>query len=1014
MLSAEQIRLDIAQKRVAYGWKIFQNHGIVDVDAEVPILEPNGVPLEDIAAELFPDRKPEAFDIREAVQVDLAAFEEILAGEYDPQIKERNPRGRDPTINTEDGLVNCLHLAFAGILTSSVSQASRDMYVKGLKKSYDGVEVGNLLGIGIRSFRESVDKKQRIVFDKYPITTSPSGNYTYVDKETLLKMLKVISTSVLFAEVADHLTNVYGLRPQTAGHLVPRFARKPKDFVALEDPYSGHRIYHHKLLGLYNAMSLNSLNTLMNVVRRDKRILDTHIKTAEVGRKLRTTPNRLLENGDLPGREVHTLRPRSGLQFYVCDDDIEEYHRIVKERKLSRERYLNLAQLCDRLERVGVLYEPNNIPSWIREEAMKLNPNGIYCISVEQVGSVIGRMKKEERHSQDYRTYCRIKNLKLNEGHGSFERDFDEFSKSKRIAASVRRNFDFTYNGIHIRNLDPRDHDVDAIVAEIVEKNRKAMEELRGEIAKAGLDVEESYTDATTLYIPIKNGGKLGTLFPTCKNTDLFQLKNRLIEREIAKRVFGYHEFVSLPDLLEIAKRVKNFDEIMESTKAVDEVSSATGLGIKYIKLLAVDGFLPSLTVGIPYSNEIRRRYTNADVEVIQGRNRLVSLVDIHRMALREKVLIGFKPFYMQFQGFKERYSPDELEYERTQTSYSYAYAQAFLTYMKRKAGIESKVDEMEQARFVLPRDLVRAEKMNVDTLLSIPISETSHGTLHSLALYCKVNEDQVGLKAKVVKHMTERFNTAVLGEDRENDLNLNELAMSTIWGAFLSYDLYSGTPFLEHFNGHVKTFMDPYLILEKPIEEMDEVDFYTLALGCKRGNSNGLAEKLGRHFEDLFVDTALGRTRAKAVELRGYAAREVWEVFRTYDLDSGTLFMDHFRTYIGRSFAPDERRGYERHLRGDKLFSDPATKTDGDDRMFGDTIEYEGPDSETQLELAEQRHALYQSLGSLDETQRAVLLGFYFEDRSVLELAQQLGKDEAAVNSMLEEGIDHMRELMQ
>ena len=326
---------------------------------------------------------------------------------------------------------------------------------------------------------------------------------------------------------------------------------------------------------------------------------------------------------------------------------------------------------------------------------------------------------------------------------------------------------------------------------------------------------------------------------------------------------------------------------------------------------------IPCVQVKTPYSSKALYRYTPKQVERIQGRTRQLTFTDIFKLAKREGIPFKERSLERYSVMFRDIYAPDKPEFDHAVGKYNYTYAFAFIEFMKKALGIKTKVDEFEQGKFILPRDLARAERLEKDAVLSVPIEEMSYGALHTLALYCKTH------------------------------------------------------------------------------------------------NGNTLAKRVADQLTDRFVDVALGKTRAKATDLREYAQRAIWDAFQTYDLYSGTPFMDHFKTYVTRTFAPDERRGYERHRKGDRLFSDPATKTDGDDRKFGDTLEDKGPDPETQLELAEQRHALYQSLGSLDETQRAVLLGFYFEDRSVLELAQQLGKDEAAVSSMLEDCIDHMRELM-
>lgn len=325
IVQVQKIRLEIARVRIAYGWDIYESHGFPR-GRNLPFYITEG-PLDEIAAELFPDLHPESFDIGVEIRRDLENFEKILKGRYDPQMDFRHIHIRDFNIRTDEGDLNCAHLALTGILTKTPLSALRRRGHQGLVDGYTLRSLAKLFDIEESSFYRKFDSGKKLLFGKYRAVKVANDLENAVSKKTAEQMVKEVDTVLLRIEIAQHLTNVYGMSKHTSRQKIYTIQKH----ISGEDPFHDFVGDHHLVFGLrpFTAYHLDSVHALMNIVLRDKRLIDTHYKLAEAAVLLGLNPKEgdyLVRVKKLRARTTSILPKKEKKRpALVCDYDLQKY-----------------------------------------------------------------------------------------------------------------------------------------------------------------------------------------------------------------------------------------------------------------------------------------------------------------------------------------------------------------------------------------------------------------------------------------------------------------------------------------------------------------------------------------------------------------------------------------------------------------------------------------------------------------------------------------------------------------
>ncbi|MDP3766194.1 MAG: hypothetical protein Q8R04_06795, partial [Nanoarchaeota archaeon] len=511
MLKANDLRYEIAKERVSYCWKIYTAHKVVG--GEVPIPPRTGnVPLEQLAANLFPKARPEAIDIEDEIRRDLDNFNLVLNGNYSPETTSKKLGVRQPLIETDEGKISCADLAFNGILTQSAYACLNLKKRNDLANHYSLLALAQVFGIDCRVVYNNFDEKRGLLFGEYPALATDKREKGGVDETAIQRMAREADNCVLLSEIGEHVSNKYGITKILAYQKIYDFGKNPAAFVAEGDPYNGYSFNVFDLFGVYKVMDLRSLNALINITIRDKRLLETHFGTAKAAEKLGIngrTVRELIERGSLSARNMSILPAKGTKQmpYLVCEYDMEQYEQ--KKEKLS------LPKFKETLEMAGVSNCKDSVYDYLKGKGL-VNGNlqgSKGTIAPDKVDDIIKMMRADGRFSLDYLSYCKSMALEPNSDAtlAEFQRDYAVFQENKEIASFISEKFDFTYKGKNLRDIDSRKTSLDKVIGGILQRNQASIVELRKkfsseELGEFGLSLNEGkiYVPAAFGYFPIQ------------------------------------------------------------------------------------------------------------------------------------------------------------------------------------------------------------------------------------------------------------------------------------------------------------------------------------------------------------------------------------------------------------------------------------------------------------------------------------------------------------------------------
>jgi len=698
MLNVEDLRLEIAQQRVDYGWAIYANHGLVRGDP--PILVKDGqATLERLAGSLFPISRPEGFDISEEIRRDLDSLDLVLAGKYDPGTNSKKLAIRSPMIRIKEGEVNCAHLAYNGILTPTAYRAMRRRKRTDLAGHYSLKALADVFGISVQVVYGNFDQEQALLFGTYPTRSHGQREKGGLDEVAIQMLARAADDAVLLAEVAEHISGKYGATEMLAAHKVYGFGKSPLEYVANDDPYHDYDFRVSDLFKTYKVMDLGSLNGFANVLIRDKRILETHFGTVEAASRLgiqRRSARELIERGSLPARQTSILPSKDTRKkpYLICEHDILR----VSERR-SR---LSRSQIEERLAKEGVSNCKDSFFSYLKEKGFaEGNLTGMLrIISQDKVDELIESMRVEGRFSLDYMLYCKVKELEPHDelSLAQFQRDYDSFKSFKEIVAFITDNFDFTYSGKPLGDLDAREVDADKVRQHLLQKNYAPAMRLTQRFGQERTEGLKIITETGRMFIPASRS--YFTRQGSARDNENYSLRKRLLEQGLIRRLFGFYEFIELSDLFEVNARLAAYQEVLSQTIGAQDIVGLTGFDRRSVSVCASLGLIQGVKVGIPYSDRSVYRFTQEQVKVIDEKNRSISFRDIHSIALHERILMTEEKLREYFHEFNVMNPPQRECPARVRNGvYNYVYAQAFISYIRRKLG--QRFEGVEQATLI-------------------------------------------------------------------------------------------------------------------------------------------------------------------------------------------------------------------------------------------------------------------------------------------------------------------------
>lgn len=457
-LTLLELRKGIAQQRFAEAWTLYKSYGIVH--GSMPNV-PSGrnISYPEVLAAYFPeefrtDRRacPEGYAVQIELQKDMDALETIVRGEYSFS-RSSKLYIRDYTIETDAGLIDCAHLALAGILTPEAYAALQEKDFRALVKDSYGVDPLRVaFGFGMRLIERHFDPETYILFGKYHVNPGKrKDQLCNIPGEVAAEMLRDASSVILLTELSGHIARMYNTGEKNIESRVADVCRKPQDWIREDDPHYSFSFSLSELFGtnVHGAVSLSSVNALINVFRRDRRIVETHRNMIETGESIGVDRNAIKEwilTGKMFYRNLSVLPTLSGLKtHFICDYDLQEKVAVTDPS-------IEYLAFC---------------------EAKKLDPQTV--VSYRRFRRDYTEKDLTKTASPEYLAFCDERKLNPIEitSYNLFRRRERRMRKNERLDAFYKEGIDWRYNGRNFWDLKKEEIVNPELYAALFEQNRE-------------------------------------------------------------------------------------------------------------------------------------------------------------------------------------------------------------------------------------------------------------------------------------------------------------------------------------------------------------------------------------------------------------------------------------------------------------------------------------------------------------------------------------------------------------
>jgi len=607
MITVDTLRTEVDQSVVKYGLALFKNYGGTD---NVPPV--NGTSLDEFIKEYqLGAVTVGGFNIPNEREYKQARIWQVLIG--GGNIGRLFPRhkltGRNYFTTISGQEVDVLELTLEGMLTSSVYQALGETKIEHPQEVYNIAEVARLLGVPQPSLRAKVDKTSHKLAGQYQLNVDNQASAAVVDE-----ILRDVNKFVLITEVIEHLNERYGIPVPTLNSKIMQLSKGNHSFIDPRTPYNEEEFVFSSVLGMYPAMDLRTLSTLVRIIEEDQRLHETHLKAKEAAEILGVEEKTILRynrEGILHARQPSLLAKGRNPGYFFDPKEL-------KEKKAENDAAVSFSQIKNDLARAGVGIHEGTFYVFLREQ-------GFIDGSVERqkaplrktwIPDIITRMRTLEMYSADYQQYCRLQGVNPEESFAEFREEYGAFIESRKIADGLGRKM---LELVNERTLDE------------LCSGETTLKDLHEQIIIGCKDLKESLCRE---YTPEKVAHVMGDnylLVPLIgsipesrmKHISYRHLIKRLREEKTVQKPFGFHEFIPLEDYLSLMEGIQEGTHSRQGTFGAHDFMRVTGITPKTVRRYVETVIIFPKTVLSVASNSFTYRYSREDMIAALTKRRL-------------------------------------------------------------------------------------------------------------------------------------------------------------------------------------------------------------------------------------------------------------------------------------------------------------------------------------------------------------------------------------------------------
>ncbi|MGA1869694.1 MAG: hypothetical protein ACMUJM_14250 [bacterium] len=397
MVKAEVLRQEIIRKEFGYACTI---HGL---DGNIPgLLSHTSDSMIKEAARILPKIAPENYTFSEVIEHALENFRRVLEDQCEPQPIYKKFPVRDYTIETDEGTINTLYLAFYGILTHSAYNELENKQHNTLTQYMYLKTLARLLHIDERTVYKNYDPQNNTLFIEYE-TQKIRNHKVIITDDAKEKLFKKLDTIILLNEIEEYFKNTFDKKYNVAAsQKVYPFFNNPLKYIspgeALFFPFERIHLFGERM---FEAIDLRALNAFMRIIYRDERILTSHFnlkKASQLTGLNRRTLNDYIKEGSLGARKIIFLpENHTGGGYRLCHHDLIAFKR--KRTTIGADR---LTDGSEKSKKIYNLFPPYFSPKSAEDVLLHLYKQGKELIFFEEYRFYISHFFPHIKDSEIY------------------------------------------------------------------------------------------------------------------------------------------------------------------------------------------------------------------------------------------------------------------------------------------------------------------------------------------------------------------------------------------------------------------------------------------------------------------------------------------------------------------------------------------------------------------------------------------------------------------------------------